>query len=83
LRSAALVATSVPDTDRSMTASDLAAAWTALPQAPPPRAVIEDVDDALDRALALAESEGGPLVVAGSLYLVGHVRARLVGETDD
>ena len=36
-------------------------------------------DEALERGLELAEAEGGPLVVAGSLYLVGHVRGRLTG----
>jgi hypothetical protein len=35
------------------------------------------VDRALDLALAGAR---GPVVVGGSLYLVGHVRARLVDD---
>ena len=73
LRDARVVTTGVPDTLRGMAPDDLAAAW-----GPGARAVT-DVDDALDEALGLARSLGGPLVVCGSLYLVGHVRGRLVG----
>ena len=29
-----------------------------------------------------AAAAGGPLVVSGSLYLVGHVRARLMSDVD-
>jgi folylpolyglutamate synthase/dihydropteroate synthase len=36
------------------------------------------VDRALDRALDLAAGSGGLLIVTGSLYLVGHVRGRIV-----
>jgi folylpolyglutamate synthase/dihydropteroate synthase len=36
-----------------------------------------DPDAAIDRALAEAD---GPVVVAGSLYLVGRVRGRLVDD---
>jgi len=39
--------------------------------------VVPDAGAALDRALASAP---GPVVVAGSLYLVGIVRARLVDD---
>jgi dihydrofolate synthase / folylpolyglutamate synthase len=78
LRAARLVATRVPDTDRSLDAGDLAQAWAALPGTQAPRVIDDDVDAALAAALGLARAEGGPLVVAGSLYLVGHVRARLV-----
>jgi folylpolyglutamate synthase/dihydropteroate synthase len=38
-------------------------------------------DEAVARAAGLAGS--GPVVVAGSLYLVGAVRAALTGETPD
>jgi folylpolyglutamate synthase/dihydropteroate synthase len=41
--------------------------------------VVTDLDTALDLALA---SGRGPVVVAGSLYLVGAVRARLVADPD-
>jgi hypothetical protein len=37
------------------------------------------VDEALELGLAAAAREGGPLVVAGSLYLVGRARGLLTG----
>jgi hypothetical protein len=40
--------------------------------------VADDTDVALEAALRLARRDGGPLVVAGSLYLVGRVRASLL-----
>ena len=64
------------DLPRAMPAADLAAIWrAALPggdvrTAPTP-------DEALDLALAAGR---GPVVVAGSLYLVGAARARLVDD---
>jgi len=73
---ARVVTTRVPDTERALPATDLASVWqrqTGRPAA----AAIDDVDVALQRALALAADAGGLLLVAGSLYLVGHVRARL------
>ena len=91
LREAHCVATRVPDSDRSLPAADLAAAWrSAVAQAATGRSAsgssagrlaaspVDDADEALRRALEIATSAGGPLVVSGSLYLVGHVRARLV-----
>ena len=39
----------------------------------------EDVEQEV--TINLAQEAGGPLIVAGSLYLVGHVRARLLGES--
>ncbi|MEZ4596345.1 MAG: Mur ligase family protein [Chloroflexota bacterium] len=73
LRDAVVLATPVPDTHRSLDAVTLAAAWGegATPTA--------SADDALALGLATAARTGGPLVVAGSLYLVGHLRARLTG----
>jgi dihydrofolate synthase/folylpolyglutamate synthase len=76
LHGARVVTTRVPDNDRSLPAADLAATWQRH-SGRPAAAAIDDVDDALRRALALAEDAGGILLVAGSLYLVGHVRARL------
>jgi len=73
LREAQVITTLVPDTVRSMDPVDLAAAW-----GPGARAVAQ-VDPALHEGLGLARSLGGPLVVCGSLYLVGHVRGRLTG----
>lgn len=78
LAEAQLVASRVPGTDRAMPASELGRAWEQRSAGLPPLAVIENVDDALDRAMAAARDEAGLLVVAGSLYLVGHVRARLL-----
>ncbi|OGO56880.1 MAG: hypothetical protein A2V85_13890 [Chloroflexi bacterium RBG_16_72_14] len=75
LEGATIVCTSV-DLPRAMPADALAEAWrTALPGAR-----VEAVPDpaaALDLALAAAR---GPVVVAGSLYLVGASRARLVDD---
>jgi dihydrofolate synthase/folylpolyglutamate synthase len=61
---------------RALSASDLASAWRkALPDADV--RVAPTPDDALDLALRVAT---GPVVVAGSLYLVGAARARLVDD---
>lgn len=77
LRAATVITTSVPDSDRGMGAQDLAAAWSAATGSREAMADA-DVEAALVAALEQARSNGGPLVVAGSLYLVGHVRARLL-----
>ncbi|MGH2463757.1 MAG: hypothetical protein ACRDFZ_09095, partial [Candidatus Limnocylindria bacterium] len=45
-------------------------------------AVAATPDEAVRRAAALGPS-GGPVVVAGSLYLVGAIRATLTGEPID
>jgi dihydrofolate synthase/folylpolyglutamate synthase len=75
LAGATVVCTAV-DLPRAMAPADLATAWRAgLPDGTILAA--PDPDAALDRALARAE---GPVVVAGSLYLVGAVRARLVDD---
>ena len=75
LRDALVIATEL-DVPRALPAKELAALWHAARSSwdvvtePDPR-------QALDRAL----SEGvGPVIVAGSLYLVGAVRARLVDD---
>jgi dihydrofolate synthase/folylpolyglutamate synthase len=75
LRGARVVATEL-DLPRSMPAGDLAARWLADGRAGHVAAE-PDPMRALDRALADAD---GPIVVAGSLYLVGAVRARLVDD---
>jgi dihydrofolate synthase/folylpolyglutamate synthase len=75
LAGATVVCTAV-ELPRAMAPADLVAAWRAglrdgtILAAPDP-------DAALDLALARAE---GPVVVAGSLYLVGAARARLVDD---
>jgi dihydrofolate synthase/folylpolyglutamate synthase len=75
LRGATVVTTRV-DAARAMPAEDLAGHWQE--RAPGVRVeTAPDVPAALDRALAMGD---GPVVVAGSLYLVGAVRARLVDD---
>jgi dihydrofolate synthase/folylpolyglutamate synthase len=81
LREARCLTTRVPGSDRSLPAVDLAAAWEAV-AGRAVEAAIDDADEAFRRALELAGSAGGPLVVSGSLYLVGHIRARLVSDDD-
>ncbi len=69
---AALFATRVPDSTGSLEPVRLAAAWGAGAVA------IADTERALGSALERASQASGPLIVCGSLYLVGYVRARLV-----
>jgi len=62
---------------RSLAADDLARRWAAVPGI---RVAVESTPAAsFDRALREAP---GPIVVAGSLYLVGEIRGRLVDEPD-
>lgn len=79
LRGARVIATQV-EGPRALPAGTLAARWVAAagPVAPAPT-VLADPTTALHAALATAE---GPVVVAGSLYLVGAARARLVDDPD-
>jgi dihydrofolate synthase/folylpolyglutamate synthase len=72
----AIVITTQVDLPRALPAAALAARWRARGKA---RDVVAEPDPelAFDRALAGAD---GPIVVAGSLYLVGAVRARLVDD---
>lgn len=72
----ARVITTRPDGPRAMSPDALAARWTRL--APQTRSKsVADPRAALD--LALAEA-AGPVVVAGSLYLVGAIRGLLVDD---
>jgi dihydrofolate synthase/folylpolyglutamate synthase len=70
------VITTQVDLRRALPAAALAAHWRARGNA---RTVVAEPDPerAFDRALAGGD---GPIVVAGSLYLVGAVRARLVDD---
>jgi len=76
LRGARVITTAI-ETPRALPAGRLASIWlNRLGRA----ATVEsepDVDTALDGALS---GPAGPVVVAGSLYLVGAVRARLVDD---
>ena len=77
LAGARVIATAVPGA-RALAPEVLAARWhAAVPDAD--IRVAPDPAAALDRAVATAE---GPVVVAGSLYLVGAARARLVDDPE-
>jgi folylpolyglutamate synthase/dihydropteroate synthase len=71
LRGAALIATRVPGTPNSLDPRRLAAAWGAGAVA------IADPDRAFGSAVDRASSARGPLIVCGSLYLVGYARTKL------
>jgi dihydrofolate synthase / folylpolyglutamate synthase len=82
---ARIVATALADAPRSMPAAELAAIWR---REAPAVGVISTEDDpiaALEQAIHAPRSGGGfggLTVVAGSLYLVGAVRAHLVDDPD-
>lgn len=79
LAGAHIYATTLPDMPRAMPASALAAIWRDhLPTAGRVE-VVDDPSVALDRAIQDAGPQG-LTVVAGSLYLVGRARARLVDD---
>lgn len=78
LAGARVIATTV-ELPRALAPGSLAAQWAAARPGEPAPSVAADPDAALDLALAAAD---GPIVVAGSLYLVGAVRARLVDDPD-
>jgi dihydrofolate synthase/folylpolyglutamate synthase len=72
-----LVITTAIDTPRALPAGRLASIWLNSVGRVATVEVEPDLDRALDRALA---GPPGPVVVAGSLYLVGAARSRLVDE---
>jgi dihydrofolate synthase/folylpolyglutamate synthase len=76
LRHARVIATQL-DLARALPADDLATRWTHVPDPGWEVSAEPDPVAALDRALVTAD---GPVVVAGSLYLVGLARARLVDD---
>jgi len=77
LAGARVIVTAVPGA-RAMAPEALAARWrAAVPEME--ILVVRDPASAVDRAVASAE---GPVVVAGSLYLVGAARARLVDDPE-
>jgi folylpolyglutamate synthase/dihydropteroate synthase len=66
-----------PSGGRALAADALAARWEAATGRP--AEAIAKPADALDAALSSASDvAGGPVIVAGSLYLVGAARAQLV-----
>jgi dihydrofolate synthase/folylpolyglutamate synthase len=78
LAGATVIATTL-DLPRAMPVDELASRWAAVrPGEPRPRSVSDPL-----AALELALAHGtGPIVVAGSLYLVGAIRAILVDDPD-
>ncbi|HEY8198334.1 MAG TPA: Mur ligase family protein [Candidatus Limnocylindrales bacterium] len=83
LHDARIITTQV-DAPRAMPAADLAAVWRSAPDAGPDQDVVasESVDAALEMAIRYVREERGPLLVLGSLYLVGAIRGRLVEAGD-
>ena len=81
LADATVITTNVPDSPRALPADELAAAWrvAAGGRGHEARAIADPVA-ALGEAVGTTLDRGGPLVVCGSLYLVGHVRDHLVEE---
>jgi dihydrofolate synthase/folylpolyglutamate synthase len=80
---ATLIATTVPDAPNAMEPVAIVRAWVSgalKAKAISESAVVPDVAMALDAAVTRASIEGRTVVVCGSLYLVGHVRAQLVGD---
>lgn len=78
IEGATVICTSL-DLPRAMDAAALAARWrTWVPAA---KLLVEpDPIHAVDRALGLSGAGAGPIVVAGSLYLVGAARGHLVDD---
>ena len=77
---ATIIATSL-DVARAMPATELAARWRR--HVPSNRIIVDaEVGAALDRALGRPDAGTGPVVVAGSLYLVGAARGRWVDDPD-
>jgi dihydrofolate synthase / folylpolyglutamate synthase len=67
--------------ERALDPEELAA---AVPRGAAPIEIVADPERALARARAfLASRGGGPVVVAGSIFLVGELRAHLLGEPCD
>jgi dihydrofolate synthase/folylpolyglutamate synthase len=75
LDTVSVIATQVPG-DRALPAADLARRWRTI-RPDVAVTVVGDVGAALDRAISDAR---GPVVVAGSLYLVGEARRRWVDD---
>jgi len=71
-----LVFTSIGEPN-ALPATRLLATWNRIGGGP--AEAVEDLDAALKRAAAIPRKPEKPLVVAGSLYLVGAVRSRLLG----
>ena len=77
-----IITTRVDDSPRAMPALRLAQQWrqAAMAAGTSTRDPIPTPDPQAALAEALAGGDGGPIVVAGSLYLVGAIRERLVDD---
>jgi dihydrofolate synthase/folylpolyglutamate synthase len=78
LAGSTVICTSLP-VPRALPAADLAAAWRATGV---PRRVVTDDDPIHAVAAALVAEPAGPVVIAGSLYLVGAASGQLVDDPD-
>jgi dihydrofolate synthase/folylpolyglutamate synthase len=78
LDGARLITTQVAG-ERAMPAGELARRWRSI-RPSLEVTVIADAGAALERAIRTPEATGGPVVVAGSLYLVGEARRRWVDD---
>jgi dihydrofolate synthase/folylpolyglutamate synthase len=80
MNGATIITTSL-EVARAMPAPELATRW--LRHAPSNQVIVEaEPATALDRALQRSTAGAGPVVVAGSLYLVGAARGRWVDDPD-
>jgi dihydrofolate synthase / folylpolyglutamate synthase len=88
LHDAHVITTNVPDTRRSLAAAELAAAWNrnaaawnrnaaAVERRRLPARSVDAATMALAEAAESARREAGPLLICGSLYLVGAMRGHL------
>ena len=78
LSGATVICTSLP-VPRALPAGDLATFWRATRL---PRTVLVESDPFDAVAAALVAEPSGPVVIAGSLYLVGAARSHLVDDPD-
>jgi dihydrofolate synthase / folylpolyglutamate synthase len=81
VRGATVIATTV-DAARALPAESLAPKWRARVPGLADVLIRPDPVDALDTAIEIARRTSGPTVIAGSLYLVGAVRAHLVDDPE-
>lgn len=70
------VVTTAVDVPRALAAEVLATVWGSVASAP--AEPVASPEAALSRAIDAARAAGGPLIVAGSLYLVGQIRGLLL-----
>lgn len=74
----ASVVTVTPDNERSLAAPDYAAVFTSLGL---PAEPADGIPEGVAKAVALARQSGRPLIILGSLYMYGDVKAAIMAET--